>query len=356
MNAAFARLTEDSLASDASAALLLRDGEVIWSFEDPARDADELLHTASVTKFVVGLCVAHAVHSGLVGSVGDPASVWLTEWAGDDRSAITLRHLMTHTSGLPASWPQKDEADPMTPIALALEPTSPPGKSVAYNNHGAQLVAEVVRRASGKPIDEYAAANLFEPLGIARWRWNRGSDGLPFGMSALQLLPRDLARIGELSLARGLWGEQRLFAEDWGEEDRRPGRPFGLLEQLIPEIDVVVDLEGCEQPGAELDVAVRRLAGSTVPLNGARSMWTTLGRAFGPAGVRDAFAELRRLAPKIRFSRPTLQAHGHEGDGGQELWVVPSVGGVAIRMRDVLTKRPGPASAFTELALEALLD
>ena len=94
--AAVEALEVDAVRSDASAAFVVVDGAVAWSFERDGHDPDRLLHTASVTKLVVGLCVASAVHEGAVGGVDQAACTWLTEWAGDDRSAITLRHLMTH--------------------------------------------------------------------------------------------------------------------------------------------------------------------------------------------------------------------------------------------------------------------
>ena len=97
--ATVAKLSADAIASDATAEVIIQRGEEVWTYQRPDEDAKALLHTASVTKFVVGLCVANAVHRGHIGSLDDSASRWLTEWADDERRSITLRHLMSHTSG-----------------------------------------------------------------------------------------------------------------------------------------------------------------------------------------------------------------------------------------------------------------
>jgi len=351
------RLTEDSVASDASVAFVVQRGHVIWQYARAGHDPDALLHTASTTKFVVGLCVAHAVYTKRIASLSTPASHWLTEWESDDRRTITLRHLMTHTSGLAVEWPPADEFLVRTEDALGLDLVTTPGERVAYNNHGAQAVAEILRRATGQPVDEYAAVNLFAPIGIVDWAWNNGADGLPFGMSALQLRARDLGRVGELSLARGEWNGRRLFAADWGVDERDGSQPFGLLEMLVPEVGVVLDCSGAGALEDPVSDVVRCLEGMELPLNGAGSLWARLSDAVGPARVNDAFAHIRAQLPNLRFRACQRHAYGHTGSGGQYLWVVPGADAVAVRMRafDERTGSPETADGFTELALNALL-
>ena len=245
----------------------------------------------------------------------------------------------------------------MTVAAIALPVVAAPGERVAYNNLGAQLVAEIIRRATGSPIDGFAGTNLFAPLGIERWAWNRDVDDRPFGMSALQLRREDLGRIGQLSLAGGVVGGTRLFDSEWAVDERRRGGAFGLLEMLVPEVDVLVNLDGAEGLDHELLAAVGGLAGRQVPINGAGSLFAALGRRLGPDRVAEAWAALRRSAPGLAFARTAPQAYGHDGSGGQHLWVVPSVDGVAVRVRrfDDRASDPATATAFCELALEALL-
>jgi uncharacterized protein YbbC (DUF1343 family)/CubicO group peptidase (beta-lactamase class C family) len=82
---------------------------------------------------------------------------------------ITIRELMTHTSGL---RPDLDLGDPWTgadtAIQLAIEevPTSPPGSHFVYSDINYILLGDIVRRVSGKPLNEFARERIFVPLGM----------------------------------------------------------------------------------------------------------------------------------------------------------------------------------------------
>ncbi len=106
-----------------------------------------------------------------------------------DGTAITLRHLATHTAGLPALPPgfaPKNPADPyadLTPEELfaalgATELTSAPGSAWAYSNFGAMLLSAVVAQASGGDYDAALRQRLFAPLGMA----STGASTLPDGV------------------------------------------------------------------------------------------------------------------------------------------------------------------------------
>jgi CubicO group peptidase (beta-lactamase class C family) len=86
-----------------------------------------------------------------------------------DKAAITIRHLLTHRSGLESYIGGEDE--PMTKEqavrrALNLFLHFKPGSEEAYSNAGYVLLAAIVERASGKPFEEYLRAHVFEPLGM----------------------------------------------------------------------------------------------------------------------------------------------------------------------------------------------
>jgi CubicO group peptidase (beta-lactamase class C family) len=347
-------LLRDARVTDATAVIIMQASDVAWEYCNPAHE-ETLLHTGSVTKFVVGRCVAHAMFAGEMESVDAPACRWLTEWSDDERAAITVRHLMRHTSGLPASW-DGGEGRALTTEALELMPVARPGTGFAYNNHGAQLVAELLRRASGLPVDEYAAAHIFSPLGISEWRWNHGPDGSPYGMAALQLRPRDLARIGELALHDGAWDGHRIYDSDWGKDCRRPGAEIGLFEMLLGSYAVTVDLTGCRGLDQRIQEAVQDLDGTTLPLHGGGSLLSRLAAHLPGAEVQPAFHDLRAAAPATRLNPVDPRAFGHDGSGGQHLWVIPEADAVAVRMRrvDERIQDPRATSAFATIALEAV--
>ena len=107
------------------------------------------------------------------------------------------------------------------PIAMVLARPlrDPPGTKWYYNGGLTQVVAGVIERETGKPLDEFAEEALFEPLGITRYEWigspawPRG--GSPSAASGLRLRARDLAKIGSLYLHDGRWNGIQVIPAVW---------------------------------------------------------------------------------------------------------------------------------------------
>jgi uncharacterized protein YbbC (DUF1343 family) len=131
--------------------------------------ADTIFDLASLTKVVATTTsVMQLVEEGKV-RLNDRVSAFIPGFERHDKANITIRHLMTHTSGL---RPDVDLADDWsgydTAIQLAIDevPASSPGERFVYSDINYVLLGEVVRRVSGKPLDEYAATHIFAPLGM----------------------------------------------------------------------------------------------------------------------------------------------------------------------------------------------
>jgi CubicO group peptidase (beta-lactamase class C family) len=103
-----------------------------------------------------------------------------------------------------------------------------PGTTFVYSSGVTELLAEVLRKATGKHADVYAAEHLFRPLGIERFYWKKTPTGHPDTEGGLYLTPRDLAKIGYLYLKDGVWDGQRLLPEGWvSASTRRQSNPGG---------------------------------------------------------------------------------------------------------------------------------
>ena len=139
---------------------------------EPAPEAmttDTIFDVASLTKVVATTTsVMKLLEDGRV-RLNDRVSDYVPRFERYNKGNITLRHLMTHTSGL---RPDVDLADPWTgsdkAIALAVEevPTAPPGERFVYSDINYFLLGEIVKRVSGMPLNEFAKKNIFDPLGM----------------------------------------------------------------------------------------------------------------------------------------------------------------------------------------------
>jgi CubicO group peptidase (beta-lactamase class C family) len=131
---------------------------------------------ASLTKpLVTGLLFARRIETGEV-TLDSFVSHYLPEFDRTDKHAITIRHLLTHSSGLPAWRPlyvltKGDPARTLGDIAN-LELDYQPGKRVVYSDMGFITLGFILERLSGKPIGELAKEELFQPLNLHRTFFN----------------------------------------------------------------------------------------------------------------------------------------------------------------------------------------
>jgi uncharacterized protein YbbC (DUF1343 family)/CubicO group peptidase (beta-lactamase class C family) len=138
----------------------------------PAREAmtvDTIFDLASLSK-VVGTtpAIMKLFEQGKIRLI-DPVTVYLPEFQGG-KSDITVRDLLTHFSGLRPDLdlePAWSGYETGIRKALVDKPTYPPGQRFVYSDINFELLGEIVRRVSGKPLDEYAREQVFQPLGMA---------------------------------------------------------------------------------------------------------------------------------------------------------------------------------------------
>lgn len=144
----------------------------------PAREpmtADTVFDAASVTKVVATTTsVMKLVEDGRI-RLTDRVAAYIPEFAKYGKGDITIRHLMSHTSGLRPDvdlalpWSGYDEA-----IRLACEevPQSAPDAQFVYSDINYFVLGDIVRRVSGEGLDRFARARVFGPLGMADTMFN----------------------------------------------------------------------------------------------------------------------------------------------------------------------------------------
>jgi CubicO group peptidase (beta-lactamase class C family) len=180
--AAATRLIQEQVESGlvgAAALLVARNGkvEVEQGFGSLSRKAgakpcrtDSVFLVASISKPVTAMAVMKLVDQGRV-ALDDPAQKYLPELTGDGRERITIRNLLSHTSGLPDMLPNNVELRkrhaPLTEFvsgALRTPLLFPPGTRVSYQSMGILLASEIAQRVSGMPLDRFLQREVFGPL------------------------------------------------------------------------------------------------------------------------------------------------------------------------------------------------
>ena len=130
---------------------------------------DTIFDAASLTKVVATTpAIMLLVERGQV-KLEEPVATYIPEFTGGGREAITIRQLMTHTSGLPpdietrTDWHGQATAIQM---ACAIPLAAPPGSVERYSDINFFLLGEVVQRVSGVPLEQFVAREIYQPLGM----------------------------------------------------------------------------------------------------------------------------------------------------------------------------------------------
>lgn len=157
-------------------------GNLSYDKDSPAVKADTMYDIASLSKVVATTTLVEKLVEGDFNSplsLDAPIERYLPEWASGPqpewRHKVTVRNLMTHTSGLPPFkeyWrTSKSKEDTLKKIfAEPLE--YEPGTKVVYSDLGIILMAEIIQRLTGKPLDILATEDIFAPLGMNNTMYN----------------------------------------------------------------------------------------------------------------------------------------------------------------------------------------
>lgn len=259
---------------------------------------------ASLTK-VVGTTssVLQLVAEGRV-SLDAPATQYLPRWTAARANEVTIRHLLSHSAGLPAWRPLYKEAwsaeEAMAQV-YATGPDTTPGSRYVYSDLGFILLGEVVREVSGLPLDSYVLSRVF----------------LPTGMRETRFLPSALWRSRTAPTEIDPWRQRHLRGEVHDENAFQLGQVAGHAGLFTTARDLTrfaqMLLRGgwVEGPnGARVDI----LPEATLRTFRARQPFGGAHRALGwetPTGTNSAGQRL------------SGGAFGHTGFTGTSLWIDP---------------------------------
>ncbi|MFC2084842.1 serine hydrolase domain-containing protein, partial [Bacteroidota bacterium] len=188
--------------------------------------------TASASKSIISALVGIAIDQDFIEDVNLPIYSVFPDYSdlfNENKKQITLKHLLTMTSGL--KWYEStmvfnDDAlattksdDPVKYI-LSKSLVRTPGTAYKYNTGLTMLLTKIIERKSGISCEQFARDNLFEPLGIKDFKFTEYSE--------FYLRSRDLLKLGILYLNDGIWNGKQIIPNSWIRESTKPNTDAGI--------------------------------------------------------------------------------------------------------------------------------
>ncbi len=207
--------------------MLVRNGHVVtegwWAPYTPERV--HLLY--SLSKSFAATAAGLAVEEGLLDLDRTVLSYFpeLDADVTDERSrSMLVRHVAAMASGHDTETIERvfaSDPDDLVRGFLQIPPEHEPGTWFAYNQPCTYSLAAIVQRQSGESLVDYLTPRLFAPLGIDRVGWQQHPPGRALGFTGLHATTDAIAKLGQLYLQRGWWGDRRLLPEEWVDEATR---------------------------------------------------------------------------------------------------------------------------------------
>jgi CubicO group peptidase (beta-lactamase class C family) len=240
----------DSSNTGVSALLVMRHGKPVMERYWNGYDKDTLHDLRSATKSITSLLVGVAIDEHALGGVDDTLAQWLSaDYPGAPvlSRGLVLENLLTMQSGLECNdWDLTSagneeymyEAQDWVAFYLNLASAHAPGAATVYCTGNPVTLGHVLKNATHQSVVTYAQSHLFGPLGITSAQWNTYDNGTQTDTGGhMHMRPRDMARIGQFALQRGLWNGTQLVSSAWidastakhGAFDASPANGYGYL-------------------------------------------------------------------------------------------------------------------------------
>jgi CubicO group peptidase (beta-lactamase class C family) len=177
--------------------------------------SDDRENLYSVSKGVCALAAGIAIGEGLLALDSTAAELLPELELGPGVERVTLRHLLTMSSGIDFRW-FASEPVPWPDLAQEMlrRPTRGPGTVFQYTDASTYVAMRMLGAVVGD-VRDWLLPRLFGPLDILNPQWHRCPLGWIVGASGLELRTGELARIGRLLRDRGSWRGEQLVAAGW---------------------------------------------------------------------------------------------------------------------------------------------
>lgn len=234
-----------------------KDGHLIYETYFDGYTKDDVLHIASVTKSIISILIGMAIDKGYINNVEQKVLEFFPDYTvkrGEKTiQKVTIKDLLTMTA------PYKYKSEPYTKVyssddwvKATLDLLGGRGHigEFKYSTVGAHILSGVLTNATGQSVKDFAIESLFKPLDITAPQhtflrnkeehfaflkdqyvtgWVVDPSGVNTAGWGLTLTPRDMAKIGQLYLNSGVWGNSQILSSKWIEDSTKEKSRFGEL-------------------------------------------------------------------------------------------------------------------------------
>ena len=209
-------------------------GKIVFESYWQETNPDSLFGLHSFTKTMNALLVGHLINDGYIKSIDESVSDYIEEWRDGDKTNITIKHLLQMSGGLKETFDYSPFSDRIqraygTDIVnanLNMDPEIDPGTVFSHNNYNSQILGILIERASGKRYSEYFSEKIWSPLGSRdAFFFVDRPDGMVHTDCCMWASIRDMIRIGEMLMNKGLFKNKEILPKGWVEQMITPSEP-----------------------------------------------------------------------------------------------------------------------------------
>lgn len=222
-----------------SGLLVIRHGKVVLERYGLGLQESDRWSTMSTVKSMTAMLVGAAVRDGAIASIDDPLTRYLPALRGSDYEGVSLRHVMTMSSGMRWNEDYGDRASHVNlysksladrvpggvlKLMASLDRAAPPGTTFLYNSGDTYLLGAALTQAVGKPLADYMSEKIWQPGGMESDAFYtlESEGGQEIGGSRAGMVLRDFGRFGLFVLDDGVIAGQRVLPDGWVEAAATP--------------------------------------------------------------------------------------------------------------------------------------
>ncbi|HCP93315.1 MAG TPA: serine hydrolase [Bacteroidetes bacterium] len=191
-------------------------------------DEHSVVNSFSMAKSINSILIGIALKEGLIKHIDEPVSNYLSEFREGNKAKITIKHLLTMSSGIdfkedyasPLAWPAEAYyGKDVNALTLKAEVSDTPGTIWYYKGGDSQLLGMILKKVTGKNVADYAAEKLWKKIGAEdKAFWSTDEQGMDKVSCCFYTTARDYARLAKLYLKQGNWNGTQIVDSGYVEQ------------------------------------------------------------------------------------------------------------------------------------------